>query len=96
MTLSISVLIPKSYLLYNSIHPTFSLGDFNATCITYRNLLVKDTQTGQSPTMLGPVFVHQSKSFEIYNLFCISTNWYQTRILAYGTDGEAAPVKAFK
>ena len=69
MTLSISVLIPKSYLLYNSIHPTFSLGDFNATCITYRNLLVKDTQTGQSPTMLGPVFVHQSKPYEIYNYF---------------------------
>ena len=26
-----------------SIDPTFSLGDFNVTCIAYRNLLVTDT-----------------------------------------------------
>ena len=50
-----------------SIDPTFSLGDFSVTCITYRNLLVTDKRTGQSPIMLGPLFVHQSKSYEVFN-----------------------------
>ena len=52
-----------------TIDPTFSLGDHSVTCITYRNLLVTDTCTGQSPSMLGPMFVHQSKSFEVYDFF---------------------------
>ena len=52
-----------------SIDPTFSLGDFSVTCITYRNLLVTDTRTSQSPIMLGPMSVHQSKSFKVYNFF---------------------------
>jgi len=59
-----------------SIDPTFSLGDFSVTCITCRNLLVTDKRTGQSPNMLGPLFVHQSKSYEVSNFFCICSNWY--------------------
>ena len=52
-----------------SIDPTFSLGDFNVTCLTYRHLLVTDGRTGQSPVMLGPLFIHQSKSFSAYHFF---------------------------
>ena len=52
-----------------SIDPTYSLGDFSVTCITYRNLLVTGTHTSQSPIMLGPMFVHQTKSLEVYNFF---------------------------
>ena len=59
---------PKQFSVV-SIDPTFSLGDFSVTCITYRNLLVKDTRTGQSPIMLGPVFVHQSKPYDFYTFF---------------------------
>lgn len=82
-----------------SIDPNISMGDFSVTCITYRNLLVKDTRTGQLPIMLGPVFVHQSKSYEIYNFFAsalIGIKQELSRILAYGTDGEAALVNPFK
>jgi len=50
-----------------SVDPTFSLGDFSVTCITYRHLLVIDPRTGQSPIMLGPLFVHQSKSYTTYH-----------------------------
>ena len=50
-----------------SIDPTFSLCDFSVTCITYRHLLVTDPHTGQSPIMLGPLFVHQSKSYTTYH-----------------------------
>ena len=35
------------------VDPTFSLGDFSVTCITYRHLLVMNPCTGQSPIMLG-------------------------------------------
>ena len=34
-----------------SIDPTFSLGDFSVTCISYRNLLITDTHTGESPIL---------------------------------------------
>ena len=40
------------------VDPTFSLGDFSVTCIPYRHLLLIDPRTGQSPIMLGPLFVH--------------------------------------
>ena len=81
------------------IDPTFSLGDFSVTCITYHNLLVTDTRTGQSPIMLGPLFVHQSKSYSTYHFFASSLLGIAPRlvgVLAFGTDGEEALVKAFK
>ena len=82
-----------------SADPTFSLGDFSVTCITYRNLLVTETHTSQSPIMVGAMLVHQSKSFEVYNFFVstlIGITPSLARILAFGTDGELALVKAFK
>ena len=82
-----------------SIDPTFSLGDFNVTCLTYRHLLVTDSRTGQSPVMLGPLFIHQSKSFSAYHFFASSLLGITPKlmgVLAFGTDGEEALVKAFK
>ena len=81
-----------------SIDPTFLLGDFSVTCITYRNLLVTDSHTGQSPIMLGPLFVHQCKSYSTYHCFASSLLGIAPKlaeILAFGTDGEEALVKAF-
>ena len=82
-----------------SVDPTFSLGDFNVTCITYRHLLMTDPHTGQSPIMLGPVLVHQSKEYSTYHFFVSSLLGITpdvSAILAFGTDGEAALVKALK
>ena len=82
-----------------SIDPTFSLGDFSVTCITYRHLLVTNPCTGQSPVMLGPLFVHQSKSYTTYHFFSSSLLGIAPKlvgVLAFGTDGEEALVKAFK
>ena len=82
-----------------SIDPTFSLGDFSVTCITYRHLLVTDPRTGQSPIMLGPLFIHQSKSYSTYHFFASSLIGIAPKlvgVLAFGTDGEEALVKAFK
>jgi hypothetical protein len=74
-----------------SVDPTFSLGDFSVTCTTYRHLLVKDHRTGQSPIMLGPVLVHQTKTFEIYHFFASSLIGLLPsldKLLAFGTYGE--------
>ena len=45
-----------------SIDPTFNLGPFSVTPITYHNLLVKTTRNGNHPILLGPVLVHQTKT----------------------------------
>ena len=82
-----------------SIDPTFSLGHFSVTRIAYRNLLVTDTRTGKSPVMLGPMLVHQRKSYATYHFFVSTLLGVApglSKILAFGTDGEEALVKAFK
>ena len=82
-----------------SIDPTFSLGDFNVTCIAYRNLLVTDKRSGQFPILLGPILVHQRKLFETYHFFAstlIGLRPALANVLCFGTDGEGALVKAFK
>ena len=53
-----------------SVDPTFALGDFSVTCITYRHLLVTDPRTGQPLIMLGPVLVH-SKEYSTYHFLCL-------------------------
>ena len=78
------------------IDPTFSLGDFSVTCITYRNLLVTDTRTGQSPIMLGPLFVHQYSTYHFFASSLLEIVPRLVRVLAFGTNGEEALVKAFK
>ena len=82
-----------------SIDPTFSLGDFSVTCIAYRHLLVIDSRTGESPIMLGPMLVHQRKLYATYHFFASSLIGITpglAKVLAFGTDGEEAVVKAFK
>lgn len=49
-----------------SVDPTFNLGPFYITPITYHNLLVK-TKNGNHPIMLGPVLIHQTKQFRPFH-----------------------------
>ena len=82
-----------------SIDPTFSLGDFSVTCLTYRHLMVINQRTGESPIILGPVFVHQRKTFETYHFFAsslISLIPSLDKLLAFGTDGEDSLRMAFE
>ena len=44
-----------------TVDPTFSLGDFDVTPTTYRNLLL---QCKKSPVMLGPTLIHYKKPFQ--------------------------------
>ena len=78
-----------------SIDPTFNLGPFSVTPITYHNLLVKTTRNGNHPNMLGP---HQTKTLRPFHYFAstlIRLNPKLSGLKAYGTDGEPELIKAF-
>jgi hypothetical protein len=85
---------PSSVL---SIDPTFNLGPFYVTPITYHNLLVK-TKNVNHPIMLGPVLIHQTKMFRPFHYFAstlIRLNSKLVDLKAFGTDGEPELIKAF-
>ncbi len=76
-----------------TIDPTFSLGDFDVTVMTYRNLLVKSERTGQPPIFIGPIMIHYRKSFGTYLFFASSIVGECSdlqSLQAFGTDGEKA------
>ena len=81
-----------------SIDPTFNLGPFSVTPITYHNLLVKTTRNGNHPNMLGPALIHQTKTLRPFRYFAstlIRLNPKLSGLKAYGTDGEPELIKAF-
>ena len=86
---------PSSIL---SVDPTFNLGPFYVTPTTYQNLLV-ETERGQHPIVLGPILIHQTKTFQPFHYFAstlISLNTALTKLKAFGTDGEPELIKAFQ
>ena len=48
------------------IDPTFNLGDFYVTVTAYENLLVTSRKTGIHPVFVGPMLVHQHRTYETY------------------------------
>ena len=80
-----------------SVDPTFNLGPFYVTPITYQNLLVQSGRGGH-PIILGPVLIHQTKTFRPFHYFAstlIRLNPRLTNLRAFGTDGEPELIKAF-
>ena len=49
-----------------TVDPTFSLGEFDVTPITYRHLLLETKRNGNTPVFLGPVLIHYRKNFGTY------------------------------
>ena len=82
-----------------TVDPTFCLGYFDVTLVTYKYLFLQYKRYKNSPVFLGPCCVHNKKSFPTY-LFFASCLVGQCRELegvrALGTDGERALVDAFK
>ena len=82
-----------------TVDPTFCLGNFDVTLITFQHLFLQSKQFKQPPVMIGPACVHYKKSFATY-LFLLLPFVGQCRelegIRALGTDGEQALVDAFK
>ena len=82
-----------------SVDPTFSLGSFDVTVTTYGHLMLNPKDKSFShPTMIGPLFVHVRKDFSAYHFFAsslVSLRHELHQLQSFGSDGEAALVKAF-
>jgi hypothetical protein len=89
---------PEEFTIFGA-EPTFNLGKFNVTVTTYCNLKVLDRASGNHPTMIGPMLISQTKSFDAYNNFfskILSLNKDTQGILAFGTDGEEELSRAMR
>lgn len=81
------------------IDPTFNLGDFYVTVTTYENLKVVCRKTGKHPVFIGPLFVHQKRTYETYFHFASELLKYRkafASLNAIGTDGEEQLSSAFE
>ena len=82
-----------------TVDPTFSLGDFDVTLVTYRHRLLTSKQSNQHPAMVGPVMIHYRKTFSTYLFFASSLLGMRRELASlkcFGTDGEQALVEAFQ
>lgn len=57
-----------------TIDPTFSLGEFDVTPITYRHMLLETKRSGTHPIFVGPLLIHYWKTFSVF-FVCIVTCW---------------------
>ena len=81
-----------------TVDPTFNLGNFDVTPVTYQNLLQETKRGGNYPVFLGPVLVHFRKNFSTFLYFAstlIGLNRDLEKLRAFGTDGEVALVDGF-
>jgi len=82
-----------------TVDPTFNLGPFNVTPCTYQHMLMTARPKFENhPLLLGPVLIHQTKTFHAFYYFAstlIRLNPLLKNIKAFGTDGEPELIKAF-
>ena len=81
-----------------SVDPTFKLGKFNVTPISYRNLTLSTHHDRcNNPIAIGPMPIHFSKTEQIYSSFfqtLLRLRPGLSSLKAYGTDGETPLCKA--
>ena len=79
--------------------PTFDIGSYNVTPITYQHLLLENRHDGKQPSMIGPVLVHDKKTTETYSTFAGTIKTFRpglSEVLSFGTDGEKPLIDGFK
>ena len=77
--------------------PTFNLGPFYVTPLSYRHLL--ENECHQPPVLLGPILIHQTKTFHAFHFLFSSLLGLKPdliKLCAFGTDGEQELIKAMK
>ena len=87
------ILINPSEASVLGVDPTFNLGKFLVTVSTYKHLQLQHKRTGNSPTMIGPILIHQRKLPSSYSYLastCTSLRPALREILFIGTDDEKA------
>jgi len=81
-----------------TVDPTFCLGDFECTPISYHHLLLVSRRYGKHPVFIGPLLIHYRKNFASFLFFASSLIGLRKSLEAirvFGTDGEIALVDAF-
>ena len=76
-----------------SVDPTFSLGAFDVTVMTFEHGLAINKRTGKHPVVMDPILVHHRKQFSNYFYFMSSLVELKpslSEIEAFGRDGETA------
>ena len=82
-----------------TVDPTFDIGEFNVTPITYQHLLLENRRDGSHPSFIGPVLLHEKKTTETYSTFSGSLRTQEPDLrdlMAFGTDDEKALITGFK
>jgi hypothetical protein len=81
------------------IDPTFNLGPYECTPISYRNLLLERKSTGKPPIFVGPVLLHYKKDERTFKDFLNKLKSLRPGlkdIISVGTDGEKALINALQ
>lgn len=63
--------VPSGFSIL-SVDPTFNLGDFDVTPITYHHQLLETIRYKTSPLFIGPTLIHYQKTFHTYVFFASS------------------------
>ena len=80
------------------IDPTFNRGNFYVTVTTYENLMLVNRKTTKHPVLIGPMLVHQRRTYETCYYFASELLKYWNELAsmnAIGTDGEEQLRNAF-
>ena len=74
-----------------TVDPTFNIGKYSVTPVTYQDLLLVSKRTGEHPTCIGPILISQNLTKEVYTdfVYCIQKNCpgLKEELKAFGTDG---------
>jgi hypothetical protein len=70
------------------VDTTFNVGDFLTTITTYRHLLLLDRKTRESPVLIGPVLLHQSKTKRSYLSLSSQISFETPSVSVFRTDGD--------
>jgi hypothetical protein len=78
------------------VDTTFNVGEFLTTITTYSYLLLLDRKTRESQVLIGPVFLHQSKTKRSYLSLSSQISFEAPFVSAFGTDGDKQLYEAFQ
>ena len=81
------------------IEPTFNLGPYECTPISYQNLLLERKSSGKPLVFVGPVLIHYKKDERTYMDFLNKLKSLRPGLqetISFGADGEMAVVNALQ
>ena len=82
-----------------TVDPTFNIGKYSVTPVTYQDLLLVSKRTGEHPICIGPILISQNLTKDVYAdfVYCLQKNCpgLKDELRAFGTDGEKPLQKSF-